>query len=107
MRALIGLLLAGNVVMAVVAFKPFGGSADDLRRDQQTLSDQVRVLQNKLDASKRLVGKVEIARTEGDQFLGRYVVPARSIAESTLAEMTKAASDAGFGHWARDVDGRD
>jgi len=96
MRALIGLLLAGNVVMAVVAFKPFGGSADDLRRDQQTLSDQVRVLQNKLDASKRLVGKVEIARTEGDQFLGRYVVPARSIAESTLAEMTKAASDAGI-----------
>jgi type IV pilus assembly protein PilO len=96
MRALIGVLLAANLAMAVVAFKPFGGSADDLRRDQQALSAQVRALQMKLDASKSLVAKVEIARTEGDKFLGKYVISARSMAETTLAEMTKAATDAGI-----------
>lgn len=96
MRALIGVLLAANLAMAVVAFKPFGGSADDLRREQQTLSAQLRALQMKLEASKSLVTKVEIARTEGDEFLSRYVIPARSMAETTLSEMYKAATDAGI-----------
>ena len=96
MRALIGVLLAANLAMAVVAFKPFGGSADDLRRDQQTLSAQLRALEMKLEGSKRLVAKVEIARSEGDEFLGTYVIPARSMAETTLAEMYKAATDAGI-----------
>ncbi len=96
MRALIGVLLAANLAMAVVAFKPFGGSADDLRREQQTLSAQLRALQLKLEASKSLVAKVEIARTEGDEFLSRYVIPARSMAETTLSEMYKAATEAGI-----------
>lgn len=96
MRVLIGVLLAANLAMAVVAFKPFGGSADDLRREQQTLSAQLRALQLKLEASKSLVTKVEIARTEGDEFLSRYVIPARSMAETTLSEMYKAATDAGI-----------
>lgn len=96
MRALIGVLLAANLAMAVVAFKPFGGSADDLRREQQTLSAQLRALQMKFEASKSLVTKVEIARTEGDEFLSRYVIPARSMAETTLSEMYKAATDAGI-----------
>lgn len=96
MRVLIGVLLAANLAMAVVAFKPFGGSADDLRREQQTLSAQLRALQLKLEASKSLVTKVEIARTEGDEFLSRYVIPARSMAETMLSEMYKAATDAGI-----------
>src|ERR1017187_307965 len=96
MRALIGVLLAANLAIAMVAFKPFGGSADDLRRDQQTLSAQLRALETRLEGSKSLVAKVEIARTEGDEFLGKYVIPARSMAETTLEEMTKAATDAGI-----------
>ena len=35
LRAVIGTLLAANLVAAVMAFKPFGGSADDLRREQR------------------------------------------------------------------------
>ena len=31
-RALIGVLVAANLAAAVMAFRPFGGSADDLRR---------------------------------------------------------------------------
>ena len=42
MRAVIGALLVANLAMAVVAFKPFGGSADDLREDQATLSAQLQ-----------------------------------------------------------------
>jgi hypothetical protein len=32
LRGIMGALLAANLVAAVIAFKPFGGSADDLQR---------------------------------------------------------------------------
>src|ERR1051325_5890080 len=72
MRVLIGILLAANLAVAVVAFHPFGGSADDLRRARQRLSSQLAQAENRLAASKRLVEKVRMARTEGDKFLGEY-----------------------------------
>jgi len=40
-------LLAANLVAAVMAFKPFGGSADDLRREQQALRVQLARLQTR------------------------------------------------------------
>jgi len=64
MRVLIGALLVANLAMAVIAFKPFGGSADDLRKDQARLSAQLRQLQTTLEKSKQHVAKIEIARTE-------------------------------------------
>ena len=41
MRAVLGILLLANLVTAVIAFKPFGGSADDLRRDRNALQQQL------------------------------------------------------------------
>jgi len=41
MRAIIGLLLAANLVAAVIAFKPFGGSAEDLRRQTEMQRSQL------------------------------------------------------------------
>jgi type IV pilus assembly protein PilO len=96
MRALIGLLLLANLVVAVIAFKPFGGSADDLRQDQARLSAQLRQLKANLDASKQHVAKIEIARTQGDEFLAKYIMELRSAPEITVEEMYKAAADAGI-----------
>ena len=95
MRAVVGLLLAANLGMAVVAFKPFGGGADDLRKDQSRLSTQLRQLQANLDQSKQHVAKIEIARTEGDEFLSKYIMDKRSAPVTMVAELNKAASDAG------------
>jgi hypothetical protein len=95
MRVLIGTLLAANLVMAVVAFKPFGGSAEDLRRNQGRLSAQLQRMQNTLDSSKGLVAKMQTARSEGDQFLAKYFIDARSMAAVILSEMTKVSTDAG------------
>jgi len=96
MRVLIGILLLGNLVAAVIAFKPFGGSADDLRQDQARLSSQLRRSQANLEASRQIVEKIEIARTQGDEFLAKYIMELRSAPEITVEEMTKAASDAGI-----------
>lgn len=95
MRALVGTLLAANLVMAVIAFKPFGGSADDLRQEQARLSSQLRQLQANLEKTKQHVGKVDIARTEGDEFLEKYIMEKRAAPALTTEELTKAATDAG------------
>src|SRR5581483_11650231 len=78
MRVIIGTLLAANLVAAVLAFKPFGGSADDLRREQAALRRQLDDLQTRLATTRRLVNKVESARQEGDNFLEQYVSDRRT-----------------------------
>src|SRR5690348_2347497 len=80
MRGLIGFLLAANLVMAVIAFKPFGGSADDLRHEQASLEAQLVNLQKSVDASRKKVEKVNTAREQGDQFLSKYFMDERTTA---------------------------
>jgi len=94
MRAIVGLLLAANLVAAVIAFKPFGGSADDLRKDQARLSAQLRQVQANLEKSKQHVAKIEIARTEGDEFLDKYIMDKREAPAVIVDELSKAAADA-------------
>jgi len=96
MRVLIGLLLVANLAAAVVAFKPFGGSADDLRREQQMLTAQLTRSQQQLANSKRLVDKVEQARTEGDKFLDKYFTDSQTTAALILTELNSTARDAGI-----------
>lgn len=96
MRALVGILLLANLVAAVIAFKPFGGSADDLRQDQGRLSAQLRQLQATLEKSRQHVGKIEIARTQGDEFLAKYIMEKRDASAITVGEMIKVAADAGI-----------
>lgn len=94
-RVLVGVLLAANLAMAVAAFKPFGGSADDLRRERAGLSAQLRQLQANIETSRQHVAKVEIARSQGDQFLGKYIMEKRAASAIMVEEMIKAATDAG------------
>ncbi len=96
MRAVIGLLLAANLIGAVLAFKPFGGSADDLRREQADLRRQLTVAQARLTATRKLVEKVQLARTEGDQFLNKYVTDRRTTFSTILAELDRTAQEAGI-----------
>jgi Tfp pilus assembly protein PilO len=96
LRALIVALLAVNLVMAVVAFKPFGGSADDLRRNEAGLRDRLAATQARLAIGRRLADKVETARHQGDQFLTRYVVDRRTASSAVYEELTRMAAEAGI-----------
>jgi Tfp pilus assembly protein PilO len=95
MRVIIGVLLAANLAGAVIAFKPFGGGADDLRRERASLQQQLTSLQAKVAKNKQLVGKVETARVQGNAFLEKYVTD-RHIMTSTLwGEMVNIAENSG------------
>ena len=46
LRGIMGALLAANLAAAVIAFKPFGGSADDLQREEAALNQQLTGLRD-------------------------------------------------------------
>lgn len=96
MRAIIGVLVAANLTAAVLAFHPFGGGADDLRREQQALAAQLAQLQSRLKAGRELVAKVKTARAEGDEFLDKYFMNSQAEAFLILGELTKSEEDAGI-----------
>lgn len=95
-RALLGVLLAANLAAAVMAFKPFGGSADDLRRQRGELQAQLGQLQAHLAQTRKLTSKVEGARVEGDHFLDRYVTDRRTTYSTIFEEMDRTAQQAGI-----------
>ena len=96
MRGLIGALLAANLAAAVAAFKPFGGSAQDLERQRQALAARLVELQNRAARNRQLVEKVEKARREGDAFLGKYFTDTSTTGAMIVTELNQAARDAGI-----------
>ena len=96
MRAIIGVLLAANLVAAILALKPFGGSADDLRREQVDLRRQLVGMQQRLANTKRLVDKAEMARRDGDDFIGMYFTERRSTYSTVIGELERMAQESGI-----------
>jgi type IV pilus assembly protein PilO len=96
MRVLMGALLAANLAAAVVAFKPFGGSADDLRREQADLRRQIALLEQRAKSSQALAANIDTARREGGEFLAQYVLDARTATSTLTEELDKVAKEAGL-----------
>jgi hypothetical protein len=96
MRAIIGALLLANLAAAVIAFKPFGGSAADLRRQQASLSAQLAEARRTTGVASGLVGKMDVARREGDQFLEKYIIDSRVQASTLEGELAAMAKQAGI-----------
>lgn len=92
----LGVLLLANLVAAVIAFKPFGGSAEDLMNQEQELRRQLLELRTRQARTRALVDKVQLARKEGEQFLGRYVLDRRSTMSAIEEELNQAAATAGI-----------
>src|SRR5450759_4429986 len=95
-RAVLGVLLVANLVTAVIAFKPFGGGADDLRRDRNILRQQFAQLKIQVAKSRKLVEKIETARTQGNQFLTKYFTQRRVVTSTIQGELVQIAKDAGI-----------
>ena len=106
MRAILGTLLLANVVAAVVVLKPFGGSVEDLRRQQHALEGQVSQIQARLATSRKLVDKVQTARQDSDEFLGEYFMDEPTSSAMILDELTTTAKEAGIqmgqAQWSRE-----
>lgn len=95
-RIVLGVLLAANLVAALIVFRPFGGSAEDLERQQQQLHQQLDQAQKHLKQSQVLVTKAEQARKEGDQFLLKYVTDRRVTMSTVDEELARIAHESGM-----------
>ena len=96
MRVIIGVLLSANLVAAVLAIKPFGGSADDLRREQADLRRQLTGMQAHLANTKQLVDKAESAQRDGNDFIGMYFTDRRSAYSTMIGELERMATESGI-----------
>src|SRR5712692_8014549 len=90
-RAALGTLLFLNIVAALILFKPWGGSADDLERQLASMRKQLPQQQAALAKTKSVVEKVEKARVEGEQFMAKYMLDGRSTYSSIVGELDRAA----------------
>ena len=95
MRAALGVLLAANVAMAVLAFHPFGGSADDLARQQAAKAAQLAALNARIRNTGQLVDKVEVARHGVDDFLNKYFMDRKTTASDIWSELQRIAAESG------------
>ena len=95
MRVLIGILLAANLWAAVEAFRPFGGSVEDLERQRADLNRQLVDLEARVALSRKLTEKTQSARQEGDRFIEKYFIDARTSASDITEALYQAATEAG------------
>jgi type IV pilus assembly protein PilO len=95
-RAVLGILLAANLVAAFAVFRPFGGSAEELDAQLAGMQAQVQQKQAGLQKLRSLVKKIEQARTAGDSFLDTYFMDRRTASSSIVNELTKNAKESGI-----------
>lgn len=94
-RIVLGVLVAANLAAALIVFRPWGGSAEDLARQQAQLRQQLAQAQARLEKSKALVSKVEQARKEGDEFQAKYITDRRTTMSTIGEELNLIAQQAG------------
>jgi hypothetical protein len=94
-RMVLGVLVVANLVAALIVFRPWGGSAEDLARQQFQLRQQLNAAEKRLANSSKLVDKVERGRKEGDQFLAKYITERRTTMSMVKEELNRIAQEAG------------
>jgi len=95
-RLLVAALVAADLVVAAVLFKPWAGTAEDLERQAASLRKQVRERQATLDRLGSLVEKIEGARRSGDSFLREYFLDRRRASSTIVDELLNTAQKAGL-----------
>ena len=96
MRAVLGVLAVANVAAALVVFKPWGGSPEELEAQRGQMERQLRDMRQRLEHTKQLVGKVQHARSESDRFLSDYMMDRRTTYSTIAAELDRVADEAGM-----------
>ena len=94
-RLVLGVLVAANLAAALIVFRPWGGSAEDLARQQQQLRQQLTQAEARLKQTRIVVAKVEQARKEGDEFQAKYITDRRTTMSTIGEELNQIAQQAG------------
>jgi Tfp pilus assembly protein PilO len=91
-RAVLGTLLAANLIAAGLVLFPPGGSAEQLGRELAALQSQMRTRQQMIERTRAQVAAIEKGRAEGDEFLDHYFLASRTAFSTLASELQAAAS---------------
>ncbi len=91
-RVILGVLLVANLVTALVLFRPWGSTAQELNR----VREQVIARQATVDQLRSVVDKVEQAREDGDRFIRQYFLADRTASSTIIEALGDAAAAAGI-----------
>jgi Tfp pilus assembly protein PilO len=95
-RAIVGLLLAADLVAALAVFQPWGGSEEDLDRRLAMLQAEVQQRRQAVERLKSIAAKVETARREAERFVNEYFLDRRTVSSTILGELDALARKAGI-----------
>ena len=95
-RGALGALLGANLVAALFAFHPLGGSPVDLAREMQAKQQDLALRLQQLRRTRSLVEKVRQAKLEGDKFLEECTMNRRSAFSTLIGEVDKMAVESGM-----------
>ncbi len=95
-RLVIGALLAANVIAALVAFKPWAGTMEEMEQQAAGLRNRIRTAEQEIARLKRNVAKVEGARADGDRFLQDHIMNRHTLSSTLLEELADVATKAGI-----------
>jgi Tfp pilus assembly protein PilO len=95
-RAVLGTLLAANLVMAAFAFHLIGDSPSDLDAQLASVRSAFRAAQERLNHSRALVHNMDLSRKQGTQFEVSYMTSRRHTFGPLDAEINRLAKEAGM-----------
>ena len=95
-RAVLGVLLLANLVAALLIFRPWGGSREELEQRAVDLRREALQRQVALARLRSIVGKVEAARQAGDEFLNLHFTNQQAAYSTLLEELGHASKEAGI-----------
>lgn len=93
-RAILGTLLAANLVGAGLILFPPGGSAEALARQMATLQAELTAKNAAIAQTRLHAQSIEEGRVEGDKFVHDYFLPLRTADRVIEAELQSAAAQA-------------
>jgi len=96
MRMILGVLLIANLVALWLVWSPPGGSALELEAQAANLQTKASQKRAAVERTKTHASKVEKARTDETKFESEYFTDRRIASSTFVAELVKAAKDAGF-----------
>jgi len=96
MRGILAILLIANLVALWLVWSPPGGSALELEAQAASLQTQVTQKRAAVERTKTHASKVEKARVDETNFESEYFTDRRVASSTFVAELVKAAKDAGI-----------
>jgi Tfp pilus assembly protein PilO len=96
MRAILAVLLIGNLVLLWMLMFPPGGSPEEVEQTYVVQQQQRAVQAKNLQRMRVLAAKVQESRAQGDQFLASYFMERRKAASTIISELNELARTAGI-----------